>query len=136
MGVLGRFASSLDRKDWAGLEDLLSEEIAVDYELRGQQGTLSRAEYVHQRRDTLSGLETHHLLGNYEIDIDGEAAVCSASAVIFRRKDADVFHSHVLYHFRLRRHDDVWRISAIAQRVLFNEGDPSIHSGVGPAGAA
>jgi hypothetical protein len=128
-GVIGRFANSFDLKDWSGLEGVLSEEIAVDYELRGQQGTLTRAEFVHQRRAALDALETHHLLGNLEVDIEGDTAVCVASGVIYRRKGEDVFDSHVIYHFRLRRTDGVWRISALAQRVLWNEGNPVIHSG-------
>lgn len=128
--TIGAFATSFDRKDWAGLEALLADELELDYsDLRGEKGRVARSAYVAKRRAALERLDTHHLLANLEIDAGAEAASCRASGVIYRRKDERFFHSHVVYEFGLRRHGQSWRIASITQRVLWNEGDPALHAG-------
>lgn len=128
--TISRFANSFDLKDWRSLEDLLAEHVEVDYsDLRGQRATLSRGDYVAQRRSALESLDTHHLLSNPEIEAQADAATCRASALIQRRRGEKFFHSHVIYLFRLERRSGSWYICSITQKVLWSEGDPSIHSG-------
>jgi hypothetical protein len=133
--AIARFANCFDTKDWAGLEALLTEEVALDYSaLRGEVGTATRAAYVARRRAALDALATHHLLGNLEIQSVGDTATCRASGMIWRRDGERRFDSHVLYEFRLVRGPGGWRIAAIKQGVLFSEGDPSVHSGAAHGG--
>lgn len=128
--AVGRFANCFDRKDWAGLESLLAEELTVDYsDLRGDVGVVPRASYVAKRQQALAALETHHLLGNLEIERASGEATCRASGVIFRRSGEKRFDSHVLYEFGLVLRRGDWCIASIRQRVLWSEGDASIHAG-------
>ena len=105
----------------------------VDYsDLRGERTTVSRGDYVARRRDALQSLDTHHLLANLEIEAHADAATCRASGLILRRRGERFFHSHVVYVFGLEARPPSWRIRTIQQRVLWNEGDPSLHSGTHP----
>lgn len=134
--IISRFANSFDLKDWQALEDLLTERLEVDYsDLRGERTTLSRRDYVAKRRNALESLDTHHLLSNAEIELSGDSATCRISGLIQRRRGERFFHSHVVYLFRLERRAHSWRISAITQKVLWNEGDSNIHTGTTEAEA-
>jgi SnoaL-like domain len=133
--TIARFANCFDLKDWAGLEAILEEKVALDYSaLRGEVGTVTRTAYVEKRRIALDPLATHHLLGNLEIRCEGEKATCRASGVIYRRSGDRFFDSHVVYDFGLLRRDGKWRIAAIKQAVLWNDGDPALHAGASSAG--
>ena len=128
--TIGAFATSFDLKDWPGLEAVLADEIEVDYsDLRGEKGRVARSAYIAKRRAALELLETHHLLANLELEAGPDSASCRASGVIYRRKAGEFFHSHVVYLFGLRRDASGWRIHSITQRVLWNEGNPALHSG-------
>lgn len=128
--TIASFANCFDRKDWAGLEALLAEEVELDYAaLRGEVGTVSRAAYVARRKSALDALATHHLLGNLEIAVAGDTASCRASGMIWRRQGERSFDSHVLYEFRLVRSGGAWRIAAIRQGILWSDGDPALHAG-------
>ena len=128
--TIASFANCFDRKDWAGLEALLTEEVELDYAaLRGEVGIVPRAAYVARRESALAALATHHLLGNLEVEVAGDAASCRASGMIWRRQGERTFDSHVLYDFRLVRNGGAWRIAAIRQAVLWSDGDPALHAG-------
>jgi hypothetical protein len=128
--TIASFANCFDRKDWAGLEVLLADEVQLDYAaLRGEVATVTRAAYVSRRKSALEALATHHLLGNLEVEVAGEAASCRASGMIWRRQGERTFDSHVIYDFRLVRSAGAWRIAAIRQAVLWSDGDPALHPG-------
>lgn len=130
--VIARFATSFDVKDWTGLESCFSESLFTDYsDLRGTPPAVVLAsEYVAARREALDHLKLHHLVSNYEIDFpDSEHATCRASMVVWRKLDQEEFTSHCVYEFQLTKQDSDWKISAIAQKILWNEGTPSIHGG-------
>lgn len=129
--IVARFGNCFDLKDWSGLEALLAEHVEVDYsDLRGERATVSRRDYVDQRRSALADLDTHHLLSNLEIEAQGDRATCRASGSIQRRRGDRHFDSHVIYVFRLERRSPSWCICGIQQKVLWSEGDPTIHAGV------
>jgi hypothetical protein len=131
--AIARFANCFDVKDWAGLEALLAEEVALDYSaLRGEVGTVARAAYVEKRRTALDALATQHLLTNLEVREEGDTATCRAAGMIYRRSGERFFDSHVLYDFGLVRRAGAWRIAAIKQAVLWSEGDPALHAGAKP----
>jgi hypothetical protein len=130
--LLARFANSFDVKDWDGLQACLADPLETDYsELRGTPpATVRAADYVQSRREALEGLQTHHLGGNCEIDFaDLQNATARLSMVIWRNSEAGEFTTHCVYAFHLIKIGDDWKIGGIAQRILWNEGQPSIHPG-------
>ncbi len=135
--IVGRFGNCFDLKDWSGLEALLAERVEVDYsDLRGERDIVSRADYTRRRRNALADLDTHHLLSNLEIEAQGDRATCRASGLIQRRRGERSFDSHVVYVFRLERRSPSWCICGIQQKVLWSEGDPTIHAGARPVPGA
>ncbi|OQY85867.1 MAG: hypothetical protein B6D40_02510 [Anaerolineae bacterium UTCFX3] len=86
--VIARFANSFDVKDWDGMLSCFTDELYTDYsDLRGAPPqTVSAADYVKSRRESLDHLKLHHIVGNYEADFpDSNSARCRASMVVWRR---------------------------------------------------
>ena len=105
----------------------------MDYsDLRGgPPKEITARQYAQARRQALEALDTQHIIGNLEITVDGKRASVGASSMIFRTFDGLVFNTHARYHFGLSQDQDRgWVIDRIKQTVLWNEGDPDIHSGV------
>jgi hypothetical protein len=130
--LIARFATSFDVKDWTGLEACLTQSIYTDYsDLRGTPPqTVTAADYVRQRRESLDHLKLHHLVSNYEVDFtDSITAVCRASMVVWRKSDEEEFTSHCVYTFQLTKQNADWKISGVTQKVLWNEGTSAIHKG-------
>ena len=130
--VIAKFANSFDVKDWDGLQACLTESVFTDYsDLRGTPPqTVTAVDYVKSRRESLDHLKLHHLVGNFEIDfMDANSATCRASMVVWRKSDEEEFTSHCVYIFQLVKAQEEWKISGITQKVLWNEGKASIHSG-------
>ena len=131
--TLNRFMNSFDLKDWALMANLLEPTIGVDYsDLRGGPATeISAAEYVKARAESLQHLSTQHLLTNCEVATSDSSASVGATCMIYRSDGPRHFNSHAFYTFSPTLSGSAWKISAIKQRILWNEGDPSIHKGVG-----
>ncbi|MBV6467372.1 MAG: hypothetical protein PGMFKBFP_02726 [Anaerolineales bacterium] len=109
-----------------------TDELYTDYsDLRGAPPqTVSAADYVKSRRESLDHLKLHHLVGNYEVNFPNpNAARCRASMIVWRRGDAEESASHCVYTFQLTKQADDWKISGITQKILWNEGAASIRSG-------
>jgi hypothetical protein len=130
--VIARFANSFDVKDWNGLESCFTDSLYTDYsDLRGTPPEKVKAsDYVAARRESLNQLKLHHLVSNYEIDlINSNTATGRASMIVWRKSDKEEFTSHCVYIFQLTKQESDWKISGIVQKVLWNEGTPSIHKG-------
>lgn len=129
--TLSRFLNCFDLKDWPGMEALLEPSLRVDYaSLRGEPPRdVTAVKYVRARAESLAPLSTHHLLGNVEVEVAGEAAAARASCMIWRWNGTARFDSHAYYVFALGRHGTAWKIRAIEQRIFWSEGDPGIHHG-------
>ena len=130
--LIAHFANSLDMKDWDGLQSCFTETFYSDYsDLRGTPPeTISVKEYVRLRRESLEPLKIQHLVSNYEIKfLESTIATCRASMVVWRKTDKEDFITHCVYIFQLVEQDAVWKISRITQKVLWNEGTPSIFKG-------
>ena len=70
--VLDRYAEALDTRRWELLSQVFVEELEFDF---GEWTATSREEAVATIRTYLDGCgPTQHLLGNYRIDVDGDAA--------------------------------------------------------------
>lgn len=131
--VIARFANSFDLKDWSGLQSCFTESIFTDYsDLRGTPPeTITAADYVRSRRESLDSLKLHHLVSNYEIDFaDANSATCRASMMVWRKSDVEEFTSHCFYVFQLKRVETGdWKISGITQKVFWNDGSSPIGKG-------
>lgn len=130
--VIACFSNSFDAKDWSALEACFTESLYTDYgDLRGTPPeTVKASDYVAARRESLDHLKLHHLVSNYEIRFpDTNNAVCRASMIVWRKSGEEEFTSHCIYEFQLTKQDASWKISGITQRVLWNEGTPSLHKG-------
>ena len=129
--LIFKFANSFDLKAWDVMKGLLSEKVVCDYtSLRGVTEVLTSEEYVNLRIKALSRLKTQHLFSNLEIESSGDEASCRCTAFILRKLDDDFFNTHAIYEFTLFRKNEKWLIGKIKQAVLWNEGNPEIHSGV------
>jgi hypothetical protein len=130
--VIARFATSFDVKDWDGLQACFTVSIYTDYsDLRGTPSeTISAADYLRLRRESLDALKLHHLVSNYEIDFpDSGGATCRASMVVWRKSETEEFITHCVYIFQLIKLNGDWRINGITQKVLWSDGNSSIHKG-------
>jgi len=133
--LIAHFSNAFDIKDWDGLQSCLTDTLATDYsDLRGTPpATVSAADYVQARRESLQNLSTHHLSGNYEIHFDDVLnATCRISMVVWRKTGDDEFTSHCLYTFKVTKIKYDWKINGITQKILWNEGKVSIHPGAKP----
>lgn len=130
---IARFTNSFDCKEWDGLARCLANRLYTDYaDLRGTPPELlTRERFVELRRHALQNLQTHHLSGNLELQINGTDAEARVSSIICRRTaEGAVLNTHCLYTFGLEKQDADWRISSIVQKVFWSEGDTSIHTGI------
>jgi hypothetical protein len=130
--VIAKFANSFDVKDWDGLQSCLTESLFTDYsDLRGTPPeTISATDYVRLRRESLDALKLHHLVSNYEIGLpDAGGATCRASMVVWRKSETEEFITHCVYIFQLIMLNEDWKISGITQKVLWSDGNSSIHKG-------
>jgi len=130
------FANMLDLKDWQAVQDCFTEMVYSDYsDLRGTPTEIiSAGEYVRRRREALTPIRVHHLVSNFETDFpDENNATCRASMVIWRKTDTEEFSTHCVYTFQLTRQDADWKISGVTQKVLWNDGNASIHKGAAKA---
>jgi hypothetical protein len=130
--VLGRFMNSFDLKDWDRMRRALCATLHLDYsDLRGDAPRdVAADDYVATRKQALGPLKTHHLLSNVDVTTNGAQASAEATCMIFRRAGGEHFNSHAHYRFGLQLEPEGWRIASIAQRILWNEGNPDLHSGV------
>ncbi len=79
IALLTRYATAMDSRDWPLLDQVFSEGLVYD---AGEWIARSRAEYLGFVRPYLDGCgPTQHLLGNFRIELDGDAAT---SAVYVR----------------------------------------------------
>lgn len=131
--LIARFATSFDMKTWDRLQACFTESIYTDYsDLHGAPPqTILTADYVQSRRESLSHLKLHHLVGNFEIDFaDANSATCRASMIVWRKANEEKeSSSHCVYVFQLTKQSSDWKISGITQKILWNEGTSSIHQG-------
>jgi 3-phenylpropionate/cinnamic acid dioxygenase small subunit len=136
--LLFRFMRTFDEKDWDGMRTCLNATVDCDYSsFRGTPPTkLTSGDYTDQRKAALSLLKTQHDLANITMITSGDQIEVKCSYVIRRfHPDFDgsrdtFFHSYGQYRFMVVRLGEVWKISAIKQLLLMNEGNPDRHGGL------
>jgi ketosteroid isomerase-like protein len=111
--VLKRYASALDSRDWAGLDDVFTEDATAHFQGMGHfNGRAAIVALIDGALAMAGG--TQHLLGNIVIDVDGDEArsKCYLQAIHagkgeFAGKAMTVWGE---YRDRLRRTPAGWRI--------------------------
>lgn len=128
-----RFARSLDIQDWVMCRACFTNELETDYsDLRGEPPSIVKAdEFVAKRKSGLEGLKTLHVSTNHLVTMEGEEAICTSNAVIYRfaphLAEDNAFHTYCIYTHRLRKMDKDWKICAVKQTVVANVGNPLVH---------
>jgi 3-phenylpropionate/cinnamic acid dioxygenase small subunit len=133
--LLFRFMRSFDEKDWDGMRSCLGETVDCDYSsFRGTPpSTITRDEYVDQRKATLLFLKTQHNLSNISIIAAATQAEARCNYAILRfHPEFDgsrdrYFHSYGQYRFTVVRSGGPWSISSILQILLMSEGNSNLH---------
>jgi hypothetical protein len=128
------FANAFDAQDWGRLRGLLADEVFTDYsQFRGDAPARVTAEaYVAARRTALTGLRTLHLSTNHAVTVNGDRAECVSTYRIYRldpngTPGADRFDTAGTYEHALVRNGEGWRICAVRQTVVVQEGNPAVH---------
>ena len=81
-------------------------------------------------RNALGDLLMQHNHTNLTLSqepVDRASVACNYQIYRFERHGSRHFHSWGTYDFGLTRRPDGWKISAITQHLIKNDGDPSVH---------
>jgi hypothetical protein len=112
IAVLNWYATCLDTRDWAGLDDVIDPAATAQYGVRLE----GRAAIVDSIRGFLGGCgPSQHLLGNYEIQIDGDTAHAVTKARVIHvgagsRAGLTPYEAIGVYRDRLVLTAEGWRI--------------------------
>ena len=121
--VLYRYASTIDRFDYAGLRSVLADDLWAQY---GNAEPVSGGDAVARwiAGATENVVWQHHLLSVYHVEVDGD----HASALVYHTShqvfDDDPDTAKLIvgrYHSELRREHDGWRISRLVLEILWGE---------------
>lgn len=124
--VLNRYASSLDARDWKGLDGVFTEDATAHYEGIGHfHGREAIVGLVRSVLDQCG--PTQHLLGTVRVDVRGEEAEakCYLQAIHVGQGDyeGDVMTVWGEYHDKLKRTENGWRISFLELSTIHSQGD-------------
>jgi hypothetical protein len=131
--VLTRLLHAIDALHWSGVRDCLADQVETDYtELFGgevQRG--SGDELVSAWQGLLPGFDaTQHLTGPVLTKPDGADLLLSAHVRGYHRvagaEGGEVWGVHGHYRARLTQGDDDWRISELALRMFYQEGNTGL----------
>lgn len=111
--ALAAFARAMDERDWAALDEVLTEDATGDF---GAGGLIrGRAAMVALMRSFLDACgPTQHLVGNVVVDVEGDAARSRCYVCDMHVGAGDRAHLTLRslgeYHDRWRRIDGRWRM--------------------------
>ena len=120
IAVLNRYADACDRRDWGLLERVFTPDVTGDYGPGHQRA--DRAAIVASIQSNLGGCgPTQHLLGNYDVAIDGDRATTSCRVRAYHcgtGNEAGLFYECFgRYEDELLRTAEGWRITRRRMRV-------------------
>lgn len=123
--VLNRYATACDSRNWDLFTEVFTEDVETDY--GGDYKFNSREAIVNLIRSMLGGCgPTQHLLGNYRIEIERDAAnsVCSVRAFHAGKGEAEgkTFEMWGEYRDKLKRTEYGWRINRRELTTVWLEG--------------
>lgn len=106
--------NAIDAKKWNVAIEQFDEKLFVDYQsLSGQAGSDVAAKgLVGSWKKLLNKVETHHMLTNFDIKIDGtNAEVFSHVYASHIAKGIKYWDAYGRYHHKLRKTDNGWKIT-------------------------
>jgi hypothetical protein len=111
--ILNRYATCLDSRDWPGLDEVFHPDATARYSV----ALHGRPAIVESIRGFLGGCgPSQHLLGNYEIGIDGDQAQATTKARVIHvgageRARLTPYEAIGVYRDQFVRTTDGWRIT-------------------------
>ena len=128
IAVLDRYAECLDTRDWAGLADVFTADVDMDF---GAWRATSLDEVRENIRSFLGGCgPSQHLLGNYRIELEGDVASsrCYCRVMHFGKgaHEGKTFESWIEYADELVRTSKGWRSRKRVANPQMNQGDISL----------
>jgi hypothetical protein len=123
--ALNRLGAIFDAREW----DRVGEVMASDATAYGETGL--DAIVTNNLRNYLGGCGvSQHLLGNYDVRVDGDHASSRALVRAYHRgagdRDEAWFETYGIYRDRWRRTPDGWRLTVRELEVTVNVGDISV----------
>jgi hypothetical protein len=123
--ALIQLGAILDARDW----DRVGEVVAADAVAYGETG-LESIVNANLRRYLGGCGVSQHLLGNYEIDVDGDRATSRCLVRAYHRgageRIGSWFETYGAYRDGWRRDPDGWRMTSRELDVIVNVGDISV----------
>ncbi|MER7209220.1 nuclear transport factor 2 family protein [Streptosporangium sp. NPDC000239] len=115
--LFDRYADALDHREWALLERLFTEDVTTDW--FGAYQVSGRAEVIAYISDLVGRtLRTHHMLGNYTADVQGDTAEASARVRAYHVGEGDLFEESLAgFEATAVRTPDGWRFSRFDERL-------------------
>ena len=128
IATLDRYAECLDTRDWAGLADVFSEDVEMDF------GVWKASNLDEVRSSIGSFLDgcgpSQHLLGNYRIRLDGDRASSKCYCRVMHHGKGEhhgkSFESWIEYSDELVRLPIGWRSRRRIAKIQLEEGDRSL----------
>lgn len=111
-----RYCRTMDTKDWAGLEALLTEDFEMDIsEASGLPLIVGRDEAMKEIRSSIETALTAHQVHFPEIELNGDEArvIFAAQDRIIWGTDKPSIVAYGHYHERWVRRDGEWKLAAL-----------------------
>lgn len=124
--LMTRYGKAVDRRDWDLYRSVFTADAFIDYTSAG--GTAGGVEEMVAWLDEALAQfpATQHLVANFDIDIDGDAATAE---VMFHNPmvmpDKSVWQTGGWYHHDLVRAADGWRSSRLIEESAYFSGMPA-----------
>ncbi|QGV78562.1 nuclear transport factor 2 family protein [Streptomyces ficellus] len=122
-----------DQRDWDALERVFTDEVRLDYtSLNGGEPAVLPAKDLVAAWSGLLGsfTATQHVFSNFLVDLDGDAAVCTAMFQATHRMPNE--HGGPLwtlgghYRFGLVRGGDGWRVADVVMTATWADGNQQL----------
>lgn len=128
--VVNRYATGIDRRDWALYRSCFADEIDLDFTSwsGGEPSRIAADQWVAGVRDGLSGFDaTHHVSSNHVVDVDGNEGRCVSYMVAYHvlatAMGENIFTLGGYYTNRLRKTSGLWKIHACKLTVTWATGN-------------
>ena len=120
IAIFTKMAAAMDRKDWEAYESIFTEDAVADF--IDQFHRIGRPKVVQLVREVIDACgPTHHLIGNFDISIDGDKAVGSCNVRAHHCGKGDKAHlfqeSLGTFTGTFRRTGEGWRMAHLQERV-------------------
>jgi len=131
--------TATDDRDWDAVAAAFADRVALDYTSLsgGEPAVLSGRQIAEAWSAALGGLDaTHHLTGNYLIDVEADRATARFAATATHRRAGG--HGDPLwtlgarYHAELRPTGGRWLITALTMTAIWGQGNQAILGQAGP----